>query len=162
MEEVTSQNTINQSFFVQIDRMVSFRLVLFAVLCLALGGASGADESNVIARDSTQKAEPAADSVEYPRPAGPLVPRVGEDEPEKSVSDVPGLTEDMVSEALKEARREVLDEDRREVRDMAMQTRGYTHQTAHYRNRYHPGLEPTRKRALIMERTMRKVADKLG
>ena len=109
-------------------------------------------------RDVTTPADKQGASAEYPRP--PTTPL--DDEGSRSASDVAGLTEDMVSKALLEARREVLEEERLVKRDPQRKARGHTHQSMHYRNRYHAGLEPSRKRALIAERTMKKVAYSLG
>ena len=138
--------------------MTSRQLVLTAVFFLALGTALSFDDfiADPVSQDDTE------DSIEYPRPGRLTAFLDEEDEPEKTVKDIPGLTEDMVAKALSEARREVLDEEKNVKRDGNMKTHGHSYQSLHYRSRHNPALEPARKRALILERTTKKLADSLG
>ena len=84
------------------------------------------------------------------------------DEQVKSLEEIRGLTEDAVSETLSKAKEEILEEEKRVERNRNINAYGHTHQDLHYRSRYDPALEPARKRALILERTMGKLADSLG
>lgn len=79
----------------------------------------------------------------------------------KTIEDIPGLTEDMLTEIFNEAKQETFEEE--------MLTRLYdqqdgepqTLQSSHYK-RFVPELEPVRIGALMKEKTIKKLAQKLG
>ena len=160
-----SETTSQGSVLLLTNRMALRHLVLRAAIFLVLAiYTSSSSDANVLPKPADLVSQDdTKDSVEYPRP-GRLSAFLDEEyEPEKTVKDIPGLTEDMVAKALSEARREVLDEEKNVKRDGNRKTRGHSYQSLHYnRDRYNPALEPERKRALILERTTKKLADTLG
>jgi hypothetical protein len=79
----------------------------------------------------------------------------------KSVEDIPGLTEDMLNEAIDEAKRETEEEEKRTPRVKNLDKTGFTLKISHYKQ-FVPELEPARLGAMIMERTTKRLANKLG
>jgi hypothetical protein len=77
------------------------------------------------------------------------------------VEDIPGLTEDMLNEAIDEAKRETEEEEKRTPRVKNLGNPANHPQISHYK-RFIPELEPARLGAMIMERTTKRLANKLG
>ncbi|XP_031551641.1 peroxidasin homolog [Actinia tenebrosa] len=72
----------------------------------------------------------------------------------KSVQDVPGLTDKMLTEAIDEAKRETEEDEKRTPRQKSVALQ------SHYK-RFVPDLEPARIGAMVMERTVKRLATKL-
>lgn len=79
----------------------------------------------------------------------------------KRIEDIPGLTEDMLVKTIEEAKKEVQEEEVKTSEASNYNNTFQSHQMTHYR-RFVPELEPVRIGALVKERTVKKLAEKLG
>jgi len=75
----------------------------------------------------------------------------------KRIEDIPGLTKDMLVKAIEEAKRETQEEEAKTPRG-----NHYHSDSSSYYHHFVPELEPVRIGALVKERTVRKLAEKLG